>query len=223
MAWQLRAQMTEACSCNMFCPCWFAVKEYMVMDKGWCGGSLIFEIEEGRSDGVDLSGRTVTVLVHWPGPTLFDGHGTARVFIDDKARDEQVRELSAIFQGKKGGVMEVLAGLVSTWLPVESTSIRVSTDGDVVTANIGSAGRVSSKAIRGRAGKRLHGEGRRLCWCIRHGRGRACTHSRHQMVRPRHAARVRDQVGCERNGQDERLTQTPASLRTTCIACSSSR
>lgn len=152
MAWQLRAQMTEACSCNMFCPCWFAVKEQMVMDQGWCGGSLMFEIEEGRSDGVDLSGRTVTVLAHWPGPTLFDGKGTARLFIDDKARDEQVRELSAIFQGKRGGVMEVLAGLVSTWLAVETTPISIARDGDVVTANIGSAGRVSSKALRDEQG-----------------------------------------------------------------------
>jgi hypothetical protein len=137
----------------MFCPCWFAVKEYMIMDQGWCGGSLTFEIEDGRSDGVDLSGRTVTLLAYWPGPTLFDGKGTARVFIDDKAREEQVRELSAIFQGQKGGgVMEVLASLISTWLPVERTSIRVSRDGDIMMASVGSAGRISSKAIRDEQG-----------------------------------------------------------------------
>jgi hypothetical protein len=153
MAWQLRAQMTEACSCNMFCPCWFAVKEYMVMDQGWCGGSLTFEIEEGRSDGVDLSGRTVALLAHWPGPTLFDGKGTGRLFIDDKARDDQVRELSAIFQGQKGGgVMEVYASLISTWLPVERTAIRVSRSGDTMTASVGSAGSISSKALRDEQG-----------------------------------------------------------------------
>src|SRR5687768_4383986 len=112
MAWQFRAQMTEACSCNMFCPCWFGVKEQMVMDQGWCGGSVSFEIEDGRSDAVDLSGRTVVLLVHFPGPTMLDGNGTARVFIDDAANDEQTRELSEIFQGRKGGMgLEMIASL----------------------------------------------------------------------------------------------------------------
>ena len=23
MAWNLKGQMIESCSCNMFCPCWF--------------------------------------------------------------------------------------------------------------------------------------------------------------------------------------------------------
>jgi hypothetical protein len=52
---------------------------------------------EGAADGVDLSGRTVTLLADWPGPTLFDGNGTARVFLDEGASDEQAGELSAIF------------------------------------------------------------------------------------------------------------------------------
>jgi hypothetical protein len=140
--------MTENCSCNMFCPCWFAVQEYMIMDQGWCAGSLTFEIEQGESDGVDLSGRKVVVLADWPGPTLFDGNGTARIFIDDGASDEQVGELSGIFQGQKGGTMEMLASLISTWLPVEKTSIRTSKDGDTITAQVGSVGNVSSKALR---------------------------------------------------------------------------
>ena len=154
MAWQLRAQMTEACSCNLFCPCWFAVKDFMVMDQGWCAGSLVFEIQDGRAEGIDLAGRTVVMLVDFPGPTMFDGNGTARVLIDDKASTEQVRELSAIFQGQKGGAMEVLAGLVSTWLPPETTSIQVSKDGDQVSAKVGSRGRVTSTALRDE-----HGDG----------------------------------------------------------------
>jgi hypothetical protein len=148
MAWTIKGHMTENCSCNMFCPCWFGVPEYMIMDQGWCAGSLTFEIESGQSDGVDLSGRTVAMLVDWPGPTLFDGNGTARVFIDDDADDDQTSELAAIFQGQKGGTLEILAGLVSTWLPVERASIRVSRDGDTMTANIGSVGHVSSTALR---------------------------------------------------------------------------
>lgn len=148
MAWTLKGHVIENCSCNMFCPCWFGVREYMVMDQGWCAGSLLFEIEDGQSEGVDLSGRTVMMLVDFPGPTMFDGNGTARVYLDDEVSDDQVRELSAIFQGQKGGMFEVIGGLMSKWLPVEKTSIRVSRDGDVVTANLGSVGEVTSTALR---------------------------------------------------------------------------
>jgi hypothetical protein len=148
MAWTLKGHMIENCSCNMFCPCWFAVQEYMVMDQGWCAGSLMFEIEKGQSDGVDLSGRTVLLLVDWPGPTLFDGNGTARVYLDDGVSDDQARELSAIFQGQKGGTMEMIGGLISKWLPFEKTSLRGSRDGDVITANLGSVGEVASRSLR---------------------------------------------------------------------------
>jgi hypothetical protein len=148
MAWTLKGHMTENCSCNMFCPCWFAVQEYMIMDQGWCDTSLTFEIDEGQSDGVDLSGRMATVLADFPGPTLFDGNGTARIFLDDGTSDEQARELTAIFQGQKGGTFEIIGGLISNWLPVEKTSINVSRDGDVITVNVGSVGQVSSKALR---------------------------------------------------------------------------
>jgi hypothetical protein len=120
----------------------------MIMDQGWCVGSLTFQIQQGDSDGVDLSGRTVTVLIDVPGPTLFDGNGTGRVFLDDGSNDAQARELAAIFQGQKGGAMEVLGGLIRTWLPVEKTSIRVSTNGDLTTVEVGGGGQGSSKALR---------------------------------------------------------------------------
>src|SRR6266511_6304130 len=46
MAWTLKGQMFENCSCNMFCPCWFAIQEYMVMDQGWCATSITYEFEQ---------------------------------------------------------------------------------------------------------------------------------------------------------------------------------
>jgi hypothetical protein len=36
MAWNLTAEFIETCSCNMLCPCWYGVRELMVMDQGWC-------------------------------------------------------------------------------------------------------------------------------------------------------------------------------------------
>ncbi len=34
MAWTIRAEMVETCSCNMLRPCWYGVKELMIMDQG---------------------------------------------------------------------------------------------------------------------------------------------------------------------------------------------
>jgi hypothetical protein len=129
MAWTLTGRLIESCSCNMLCPCWFGVKELMVMDQGWCASAIVFPIQRGNSDGVDLGGRTVVLAADWPGPTLFDGNSTARLYIDDAANAEQRRELEAIFTGKKGGPMEVLAGLVTRWLPTRTASIDLKEDG----------------------------------------------------------------------------------------------
>jgi hypothetical protein len=148
MTWKLSGHLTENCSCNMFCPCWFGIPDYMVMDEGWCAGSLLFQVHKGQSEEVDLAGRTVAMAVDWPGPTLFDGNGTARIYIDNGASKDQVRELSAIFHGQKGGPMQIVASLISKWLPDQVTSINVSRDGDLINATIGKVGQVASRALR---------------------------------------------------------------------------
>jgi hypothetical protein len=148
MAWQLNGQLIENCSCNMFCPCWFGVQELMIMDQGWCAGSLALRIEEGSSDGVDLSGRTVVLRVHFPGPTMFDGNAHGRVHVDEGASDEQRTELETIAQGKKGGPMEQLAPLITTWLPTQTATIGVQEDGETITVGVDGAGEVRSQVVR---------------------------------------------------------------------------
>jgi hypothetical protein len=148
MAWQLKGQLIESCSCNMFCPCWFGVPELMVMDQGWCAGAIALRVEEGSSDGVDLSGRTVVMRVHFPGPTMFDGNATGRIHVDDGASDEQRGELEAIAQGKKGGPMEQIAPLISSWLPTSSSSLDVQEDGEAITFGVDGGGEVRSELLR---------------------------------------------------------------------------
>jgi hypothetical protein len=148
MAWTMRGQLIESCSCNMFCPCWFGVQDLMIMDQGWCAGALAFRLREGSSDGVALDGRQVVVAVDFPGPTLFDGNATARVFIDDDADADQQRELEPIFKGERGGGMGNIAPLVSTWLPTKTAKIEASDDGDSITITADGGGEVRSKLLR---------------------------------------------------------------------------
>ena len=40
MSWRIKGEFVESCSCNMLCPCWYGVKELMIMDQGWCATPL---------------------------------------------------------------------------------------------------------------------------------------------------------------------------------------
>jgi hypothetical protein len=155
MAWNIKAQFVETCSCNMLCPCWFGVKELMVMDQGWCASTWLFRIQQGSSDGVNLGGRTVAVGLDFPGPTLFDGNGIVRLYIDEGASADQRRELEAIFQGTKGGPLEIIAGLVTKWLPTETTKIEIKEEDDTLTATAGSFGQVKSQRLKDEAGRTM--------------------------------------------------------------------
>ena len=148
MAWNLTGSFNETCSCNMFCPCWFTVQELMIMDQGWCASAIAFRTREGDSDGVALGGRTVVFAVDFPGPTLFDGNGTARLYIDDAASADQRRELEAICSGRKGGPMATVAPLVATWLPARSAKIDIADKGDTITITVGDVGRLESRRLR---------------------------------------------------------------------------
>jgi hypothetical protein len=152
MTWSFKGQLYESCSCNMFCPCWFGVSELMIMDKGWCDGTIGFRIKEGDADGVRVDGREVVVAVHFPGPTLFDGDATARLFIDDGADHAQRDALESIFHGERGGPMEMIAGLVSDWLPTKTATIRVADEGDTVTIAADGVGELKNSLLRDQEG-----------------------------------------------------------------------
>jgi hypothetical protein len=153
MAWNITAQMIETCSCNMLCPCWFGARELMVMDQGWCATAIVYRVQQGNSDGVNLGGCTVVLVADYPGPTLFDGNGTARLYIDAAANADQRRELEAIFQGKKGGPMEALGGLVTKWLPTQATKIGIQEQDDTLIATVGNIGQVKSQRLKNSQGR----------------------------------------------------------------------
>jgi hypothetical protein len=136
----------------MLCPCWYGVEELMVMDKGWCASPWLIRIAEGESNGIDISGCNVVLVTFFPGPTLFSGDGTGRVYLDSGTTDEQRRELEAIFSAKRGGPVEVIGALVSRWLPVQITDIEVTEDSGAIKVSVGDFGSIVSKRMVNEAG-----------------------------------------------------------------------
>ena len=100
-----------------------------------------------------MSGRTVVVAGDFPGPTLFDGNGTVRLYIDDRASANQQRELEAVFSGAKGGPMGVLAGLVTKVLPTKAARINVREEGGNLTVTVSNFGVIKSQPMKDEAGR----------------------------------------------------------------------
>lgn len=150
MAWHVSGQSIELCSCEMLCPCWLGPDGKP--DQGWCGGGFAFDIREGNSDGVNLGGTRVFLTALWPG-NFFGGDGTARLYLDESASEEQRRELEAIFSGNKGGHLEGLFGAVMTkWLPAKSAKIDIQW-GDNPSFTVGDIGQATLQPIKDMAGK----------------------------------------------------------------------
>ena len=155
MGWNLSGKMVENCTCNMLCPCWFGVKELMIMDQGYCAAPILFRIQKGNVDGIDLKRRDVVLAVYFPGPTILDGNGTFRLYIDEAADDNQHKELEGIFQGKKGGPMEMISSLSSKWLPTQSTKIEINEEGNNLTVSVGNFGKMKYGELKNESGRTM--------------------------------------------------------------------
>jgi hypothetical protein len=114
MAWQLQGRYFENCSCDMVCPCTTSGLT-MPADYDRCRVMLVFHIDAGTVEDVDVSDLTVAVLADTP-PLMADGNWRVGVFMDAAASQEQAEKLGAVFAGQLGGPMAMLAPLISEML-----------------------------------------------------------------------------------------------------------
>jgi hypothetical protein len=136
MAWSLKGNYVETCSCDLMCPC------NMSMDHGatydFCRVSLVFEIREGEVDGTDVGGLNVALIAETP-KVMTDGNWKLGVFVDDRASEEQGEKLIQVFSGQAGGPMAGLVPLVGEMLGVERAPIEVQDDGLRHSVRVGDA------------------------------------------------------------------------------------
>ena len=148
MAWEISGQLIEACSCKALCPCYLGPAE---PDQGWCSGALTFSIQNGQSEGVDLSGRAIVWMIDLP-KDFASGNGTARLYIDNAASAQQRQQIEAIFTGEKGGPWAILSGLVAQWLPTRPAAINIS-DGGRPVVSIEGIGQITLQPIKDQTGR----------------------------------------------------------------------
>ncbi len=134
----------------MWCPCWLGPE--IEPDEGWCAHTFGFEIRQGSSDGVDLSGTTVAFTGEWPA-NFYLGGGKARLYIGETATEDQRRELEAIFSGNKGGHLASLWGaVIDEWLPAKFASVAISW-GEKPILSVNGIGQATMQPLSNGAGK----------------------------------------------------------------------
>lgn len=118
-SYTLDGTLLEACSCGILCPCWVGEDP----DEGSCYAFNAYHFDSGQINGIDVSGLNVVKIVQIPGNVLTPGSWKLVYFVDDRATPEQKDALVDMFDGKFGGPLADLAGLVDEVLGVESAPI----------------------------------------------------------------------------------------------------
>jgi hypothetical protein len=136
MAWKLRGNYVETCSCELMCPCNTSLDHGATYD--YCRVTLVFVIKDGDIDGTDVSGLTVAAIADTP-KVMTEGNWRLGVFVDERASDEQLDKLVGVFSGQLGGPMAGLAPLVGEMLGVERAPIEVVDDGVLHSVRVGDA------------------------------------------------------------------------------------
>jgi hypothetical protein len=126
VSWKLEGSYFETCSCNVVCPCTASFTLGATHD--YCRVALVFNVERGEVEGIDVSDLTVAAIVDSP-RVMTDGNWKLGVFIDAAASDEQAGKLGAVFSGALGGPMQALGPLIGETLGVERAPITVEEDG----------------------------------------------------------------------------------------------
>jgi len=134
MSWKIAGSYVETCSCDVVCPCTASLSLGATND--FCRVVLVFNIEEGEVEGVDVSGLKVAAIADTP-KVMTDGNWRLGVFMDETASAEQAEKLGGVFSGALGGPMEALGPLIGENLGVQQTSIEVREDGLMHSVKIG--------------------------------------------------------------------------------------
>ena len=123
--YRVKANYIEVCNCDPGCNCNFGG----FPDHGTCEALAAMLINEGTFGEVDLAGMKAIVAVKWPG-AIHDGEGTAVLFIDDSANQNQVDGLATILTGQAGGMpWEILASTISSAVGPVVTPIKMTMNG----------------------------------------------------------------------------------------------
>ena len=126
IAWRIRGDILEVCSCTTTCPCNLGSDPTEVP----CEAVFGWRIQEGNYGNTRLDGLNVVVYLSIPG-NAFAGGWTLGSYIDQRAGQQQVDALGSIFSGQAGGWPAAISGLIAHPLAPKQVAINFETvDGE---------------------------------------------------------------------------------------------
>lgn len=149
MAYRIAGNYMAQCSCSLLCAC--AYDAPPTGPDGECDGAIVFHIETGDCDDIDLSGVTYAVYYYWP-TKLTAGDMEFVCIIDEGASDQQADALERILYGKEGGAFADVLPFVARAHPLRRARVTLSY-GDAPSASIGDEGVVRLEPFRGLDGE----------------------------------------------------------------------
>lgn len=113
--WAMNATVIEACSCSMFCPCYFSTKPSPAHSgheghdahgggKHYCRFNIVYKVNKGHFGSVDLAGAKV-----WLAGDLGDDFG------DGETEWAEVTWDPAVTKEQREGLATILVGPVYPW------------------------------------------------------------------------------------------------------------
>jgi hypothetical protein len=148
IVYDLEGTLLEACSCGVLCPCWIGEDP----DGGTCDAFNAYHFDRGSIRGVDVSGLNFVRVVHIPGNVLTPASWQQVVFVDERASDDQREAILDAYDGKLGGPLADVAGLIGETLGVERATITHEVRDGTGTLTIGSVVRSEMHSYTGPGG-----------------------------------------------------------------------
>ena len=146
--YDLQGTLLEVCSCGVLCPCWVGQDP----DGGECEAIVAYHFDKGMVRGQDVSGLNFVQVAFIPNNVLEPESWKIAIFVDDTATEEQAQALLDAYQGKLGGPLADLAGLVGEVLAVERTSITHEVKDGKGTLKVGDSVEAEMEPFRGADG-----------------------------------------------------------------------
>ena len=142
--WNIEAEFLQACNCDYGCPCEFSAPPTL----GYCEGMGAWQITRGNFGDVKLDGLGVAYAARWP-KAIHEGGGTACLFFDERASQQQRNALLTICSGQAGGMpFEILATTFAKILEPQFVPIKFHVNGRNSSVQVGNAMNVTVEPIK---------------------------------------------------------------------------
>jgi hypothetical protein len=149
MSFVIEGDYFEACNCSITCRCFFGTKG----DGTACDAFFAWHINRGRKDAVDLTGLNVALARHRPEDPDRDPW-RVELYVDERARSEQLQALEQVYGGKAGGHFAMYAKRIGAITGVHKAPIVFEKEGKKRRLRVGQLLEVDAQELTGMDGKR---------------------------------------------------------------------